>query len=33
MLIAVVAVLVLIALIVIGMYNGLVRLRVQADNA
>jgi LemA protein len=33
MLIAVVAVLVLLALIVAGMYNSLVRLRVQADNA
>ena len=33
MLIGLVVVLVLVALIVIGMYNGLVRLRVQADNA
>src|SRR5579864_6509745 len=33
MLIALVVVLVVFVLIVIGMYNGLVRLRVQADNA
>ena len=33
MMIAVVAVLVLLVLIVIGMYNSLVRLRVQCDNA
>jgi LemA protein len=33
MLIGVVVVLVLVVLLVIGMYNGLVRLRVQCDNA
>ena len=33
MIIAAVGILVLFVIVVIGMYNGLVRLRVQADNA